>query len=198
MTNTPTIRVTASRRSGHAVVFVHRAGRPSRRYRVSLARYKQLRQRAFDWVCLAAGSARRPPLPGLRTSGHWNHACFRVNVWLVAGEVPAADALPQPVDAFGFTHQAPLLGTYPAAPDSHERRPVDRAGIASPCAHAARTEPLASALPASSDPVTQAQAGPASPSVRPDTATPAPGHESAPRSAAGESLQRPSDGSSCR
>src|SRR5690606_34596531 len=101
MTNTPTIRVTASRRSGHAVVYVHRAGRPVRRYRVSLARYKQLRQRAFDWTCLAAGSARRPPLPGLRTSGHWDHACFRVNVWLVAeqagNEVPAADALPQPV-----------------------------------------------------------------------------------------------------
>lgn len=101
MTNTPIITLTARRRSGHAVVHVHRAGQPSRRYRVSLARYKSLRERALDWICL----------PGLHANSWFFRTGFGVNVFPAAAAAAApssAEALA--VDAFGFTQQASPAG----------------------------------------------------------------------------------------
>lgn len=131
MTNTPIIRLTARRRSRHAVVHVHRVGRPERRYCVSLARYRQLRQRALEWICIR----------GAHASGSFYRGDFAVSVWQVGEqtniELQATDALQLPVNELGFTHQAPLLGE-PAADRDPLRQVQIRAIVESGQRFAAR------------------------------------------------------------
>lgn len=102
------------------------------------------------------------------------------------------------LNTFGFTHRAQLIGIDLSAAGSRGLLPADQPDTASSCSHAAQKTPLASPCPTSIAQAPQGQPTPASPSPQPDTATLDPGHESAPRSAAGESLDRPLGDSSCQ
>lgn len=108
------------------------------------------------------------------------------------------DTLEATHNTFGFTHRAQLIGIDLSAAGSRGLQPTDQPDAALPCLHAAQKAPLASLCPASSAQAPQDQPTPASPSQQPDTAIPESGHESAPRSAAGESLDRPLGDSSCQ
>lgn len=102
------------------------------------------------------------------------------------------------LNAFGFTHRAPSIGIDLSAAGSRGLQPIDQPDAALPCSHEAQKTPLASSCPASTALALQGQPTPASPSPQPDTATLEPEHEPAPRSAAGESLDRPLGDSSCQ
>ncbi len=102
----------------------------------------------------------------------------------------------EPRDVYGFTLHAPLIGTDLSAFATLAQQPVGQPGAAPSDEHAARTEPLASSLPATNCSSIQDRATPESPSLQPGAASHVPGHESALPSATGES--RPSGDSSCR
>jgi len=101
-------------------------------------------------------------------------------------------------DAFGFTRRAWRIGTDFSAAGMHEHRQVAQPGAASSAAHMAAEAPLSNECQAASVPVHQGQAAPAFPAQQRDKATLEPGHESAPRFAAGGFLDRPSGDSSCQ
>lgn len=104
----------------------------------------------------------------------------------------------EPRKELGFTHRAPLIGTYPYSDAYHALQPSDRSGTASSCVHAAQTEPLASLLPAASAPAAQAHSAPVPPAAQPVTTKHEPAHEFAPHVSAGVLLPRSSGDTSCR
>lgn len=73
----PVATILASRRTGHAVVTVTRAGR-TRRYVVSLRRYRALR----EWTAFGSHPWRR--------SGAWLRHRIRVYLWSQLGDGAAA------------------------------------------------------------------------------------------------------------
>lgn len=66
----PLASIRASRRTGHAIVTVERAGRAPHRHRVSLRRYAALR----EWTL--TGAARH-----WKTSGAWLRSSIAVSLW---------------------------------------------------------------------------------------------------------------------
>ena len=74
-----TLRITARRRTGHAVVMVQRGTNLTRTHRVSLARYAALRAQLFDRVC-AASSALCPLAGRLRLGACWERSGFELSL----------------------------------------------------------------------------------------------------------------------
>ncbi len=72
----PVATVKAYRRKGGAVVTVTRAGRPKRRYVVSLRRYAALR----EWTLTRGPAWNRP---GWKASGAWMRGSIDVALWPV-------------------------------------------------------------------------------------------------------------------
>ncbi|MFI8609494.1 hypothetical protein ACIGFL_14405 [Pseudomonas sp. NPDC077649] len=131
------------------------------------------------------------------------HEATRANGKCLLTEAQAKQRLEQrfagcALDALGFTRLAPWIGIDLSAAGSREQQPTGQSGTASSGEHEAQTPPHSNAPTTTIALSIQAQASPGLLVQQLCEARREPERESAPRSAAGESLLRPLGGSSCR